>query len=100
MSQVKFLSALVSNLSIFDGAGYDLMGHYAINFLQSAANGSNMQADVAHYGQKVAKMVGDCYWLTQDAQDRALEYSRLIQLWLRSPIRDEIEAEIIAFNRV
>lgn len=99
MSSVKFLAALVSNLSIFDGAGYDLMGHYAINFLQSSANGSNMQSDVAHYGAKIAKLVGDCNWLTQDAQNRAQTYSNLIQEWLRSPVREDIEARIIAFNQ-
>lgn len=97
MSQVKFMSALVSNLSIFDSAGYELMGEYAINLLHGASVGSNLQSEVASYSHKISRLVGDLNWIDQEAQNRAQRYSNLIKKWLRSPVRDDIEKEIITF---
>lgn len=91
------MSALVSNLSIFDSAGYELMGEYAINFLHAASVGSNLQSEVAVYSRKISSLVGDCNWISQEAQNRAQDYSNLIKRWLRTSVRDDIEKEIINF---
>lgn len=66
-SNVKFASALASNLAYFDSRGFDEQGYYASTFLSEIALDGFIQKDtVVEYLAEVERIYNQVRWLRQD----------------------------------
>lgn len=98
-ANIKFLNAMVSNLSIFDGAGYDCQGEFAQAFL-SAACGSDADIEkaVAEYSKVVTEMAENLNWISAKAEECAVRYASLIAKWVKNEEREKTETFTIVMQ--
>lgn len=97
MSNVKFANALVQNLSIFDGAGYDRMGSYAGRFLSVLAEDGDLTPLVAEYADDIRNLINSLDWLRPEAFMRANHLAKLTTKWAEGINREATEAELLGF---
>jgi hypothetical protein len=97
MSNVKFANALVQNLSIFDGAGYDRMGSYADRFLSVLAEDGDLTPLVSEYTDDIRTLTNSLNWLRPEAATRANRLVDLTAKWVVGINREATEAELIGF---
>ena len=97
MSNVKFANALVQNLSIFDGAGFDRMGSYAQQFLSVLAEDGDLTPVVAEYDIDIRAIINNVEWLNPKVFMKANHLATLTTRWVGGINREAAEAEIISF---
>lgn len=97
MSTVKFANALVQNLSIFDSAGYDLMGLYAQQFLSVLAEDGDLTPVVAEYDVEIRRIINRVEWIRPQAFMKANHLATLTTRWVGGINRESVEAELIGF---
>lgn len=97
MSSVKFANALVQNLSIFDSAGFDLMGSYAERFLSVLAEDGDLTPLVADYNSEIRGIINNVEWIRPESFMKANHLAALATRWVDGVNREATEAELIGF---
>ena len=97
MSSLKFANALVQNLSIFDGAGYDRMGSYAERFLSVLADDGDLTPLVTAYSRDIRGLVDSLNWLLPEAFERANRLVTLTDRWADGIDRETTAEALIGF---
>ena len=98
-ANIKFLNAMVSNLSIFDGAGYNRQGEFAQAFLAAACgSAADVEKAVAEYSEVVTELAENLNWISEKAKDRALAYAGLVATWVKKEDRKKMENFIIVMQ--
>ena len=99
MTSVKFANALVQNLSIFDGAGYDRMGDYAQRFLSVLAEEADMTPLVAEYQEDIRELIERLDWILPEPFEKAMTLATLTANWVRGLDRAAQTEALIQFHR-
>lgn len=99
MTSVKLANALVQNLSIFDGAGYDRMGSYAERFLTILAEDGDLTPLVAEYQEDIRNLIERLDWLSHEPFEKATTLATLTADWVRGIDREAQTEALIRFHR-
>lgn len=99
MSSVKLANALVQNLSIFDSAGFDLMGSYAERFLLVLAEDGDLAPLVGEYQEDVRGLLERLDWIRPEPFEKATTLATLTANWVRGIDREAQTEALIRFHR-
>lgn len=104
MSNAKFANALVQNLSILDGTGFDRRGYYAEQLLSILARDGELIALVCEYNLEIRRVISRESLVRPEPVMKAnhpyMRAKRLVRLtndWIEGINRDATEEEIISF---
>ena len=89
---IRLADKLVSQLSLLDGRGYDLMGEFSQNFLMSLADkGAIGSAYVEGYFREFQNAFNTVTWIGFPIRDKSQTWLRLVDAYRLDP--SEVNAQ-------
>lgn len=103
MSNAKFTNALVRNLSILDGTGFDRKGYYAEKFLSALAEDGDLIEEVCEYNVELRSIIDAEVLIRPEVNMKNHPYMHAKRLvgytddWIDDNNRAFMEIELIRF---
>lgn len=99
---VQVANKIVNQLSLFDGRGYELMGHYSQMFLtELATEGKLTYENVSEYFDTFQSIYQEVNWINPRSQEKARAWINTVAFYLHEINADESSTksaqEILSF---